>query len=137
MDSVLKNPTVKLIIVLAIIALVFYLLWVFYSKLRKQQELEPIFVRKPQNGKKSGVFSNKLVPLPRSGMAYSMTLWMYVDDWDYKYGQWKHVVHKGDKDVLGSIIIAALLLCFFNQALKYFFISDFFIKFRQQLFKQV
>ena len=23
---------------------------------------------------------------------------MFIDDWDYKYGEWKHVVHKGDKD---------------------------------------
>lgn len=98
MDSVLKNPTVKLIVVLAVIAFVFYLLWRFYSKIRRQQELEPIFIRKPQNGKKSGVFSNSLVPLSRTGFAYSMTMWLYVDDWDYKFGQWKHVVHKGDKD---------------------------------------
>lgn len=98
MDSVLKNPTVRLIVIVAVVAFVIYLLYRFYSKIRKQQELEPIFIRKPQNAKKSAVFSNKMVPLPRSGSAYSMTFWMYVDDWDYKFGQWKHVVHKGAKD---------------------------------------
>ena len=23
---------------------------------------------------------------------------MWIDDWDYKYGEWKHVLHRGDED---------------------------------------
>ena len=31
------------------------------------------------------------------GLEFSYTMWMYIDDWSYKYGQWKHVMHKGNE----------------------------------------
>ena len=42
------------------------------------------------------------VPLRRSlnegdGMEFSYMLWMFIDDFDYKKGQWKHVFHKGNE----------------------------------------
>lgn len=30
------------------------------------------------------------------GLEMTYVFWMYVDDWAYKYGQWKHVMHKGN-----------------------------------------
>ena len=40
------------------------------------------------------------IPLRRSlnedGMEFSYMLWMFIDDFDYKKGQWKHVFHKGN-----------------------------------------
>merc|ERR1711991_242911 len=31
-----------------------------------------------------------------SGLEFSYAFWMHIDDWAYKYGQWKHVFHKGN-----------------------------------------
>ncbi len=31
-----------------------------------------------------------------AGLEFTYGFWMYVDDWAYKYGQWKHVMHKGN-----------------------------------------
>ena len=31
-----------------------------------------------------------------SGLEFSYSFWMYIDDWSCKYGQWKHVMHKGN-----------------------------------------
>jgi hypothetical protein len=31
------------------------------------------------------------------GLEFSYMMWMYIDDWSYKYGEWKHVLHKGNE----------------------------------------
>lgn len=41
------------------------------------------------------------IPLRRSlnesdGMEFSYMLWMFIDDYEYKKGEWKHVFHKGN-----------------------------------------
>jgi hypothetical protein len=30
------------------------------------------------------------------GLEFSYSFWLYIDDWAYKYGEWKHVMHKGN-----------------------------------------
>ena len=30
------------------------------------------------------------------GLEFSYVFWIYIDDWSYKFGQWKHVLHKGN-----------------------------------------
>ena len=30
------------------------------------------------------------------GLEFSYIFWMFIDDWSVKYGQWKHVMHKGN-----------------------------------------
>lgn len=30
------------------------------------------------------------------GLEFSYTFWMYINDWSYRHGQWKHVMHKGN-----------------------------------------
>jgi hypothetical protein len=30
------------------------------------------------------------------GIEFSWSFWMYIEDWSYKYGQWKHILHKGN-----------------------------------------
>lgn len=31
------------------------------------------------------------------GLEFSYVMWMYIEDWSYKYGQWKHIMHKGNE----------------------------------------
>lgn len=33
-----------------------------------------------------------------SGVEFTYSLWINVDDWQYNYGLWKHVFHKGNED---------------------------------------
>ena len=30
------------------------------------------------------------------GVEFSWAFWMYIEDWSFKYGQWKHILHKGN-----------------------------------------
>jgi len=32
------------------------------------------------------------------GIEFSYSFWTYADDWSYKYGQWKHLFHKGNEN---------------------------------------
>ena len=32
------------------------------------------------------------------GIEFTYASWLYVNDWSYKYGDWKHVYHKGNSD---------------------------------------
>jgi hypothetical protein len=50
----------------------------------------------PQNPAKSDA-----ITLPRSsneegGLEFSYSFWTFIDDWSYKYGEWKHIMHKGN-----------------------------------------
>tara|TARA_B110000908_G_C10207891_1_gene428661 strand:- start:412 stop:1218 length:807 start_codon:yes stop_codon:yes gene_type:complete len=31
------------------------------------------------------------------GLEFTYMFWMNIDDWAYKYGQWKHILHKGNE----------------------------------------
>ena len=31
-----------------------------------------------------------------AGTEFTYCFWMYINDWSFKYGQWKHVLHKGN-----------------------------------------
>ena len=31
------------------------------------------------------------------GLEFSYAFWMFIDDWSYKYGEWKHIMHKGNE----------------------------------------
>lgn len=49
--------------------------------------------------KQSAVFQGKNLHWSQNelgGSEYSYTLWLYVNDWSYKPGQWKSIFHKGN-----------------------------------------
>jgi len=69
-----------------------------YNKIRNNQLQQPIIIRKPVNSKKSLVLSNSNIPVSHNSHGYSMTTWLWIDDWSYDYGKWKHVLHRGDEN---------------------------------------
>lgn len=32
----------------------------------------------------------------KAGLEFTYSFWMHINDWSYKYGQWKHIMHKGN-----------------------------------------
>ena len=99
-ELVKSNPVVYYSIIVCVVILILYLLFKKYNQLRKNQLKQPIIIRNPFNSKKSVVLNNKHIPVSNHG--YSLTYWLLVDDWSYKYGQWKNVLHKGDSS--GNIV---------------------------------
>jgi len=96
MIEILNNPTVRIILIIAVVFLVGTLLYIKWKQILKTQELEPIFIRKVRNAKKPGQFSGQTIPISENGNSYTFMTWLHVSDWDYRRGKWKHIFHKGD-----------------------------------------
>jgi len=93
-----ENPIIKYVFIGVISFFILYLIWKQYEKIIRKQEKEPIFIRKPKNAKKPSKYTNKYIPLPSDGNDYSVSVWLYIDKWgSWRYGEWKHILHKGDK----------------------------------------
>lgn len=89
--EVLKIAAIPIAILVIVLTL-----YKMYSTIIKWQTSEPNYMRKPVNAKKPLQISADAVKLPAAGNEYSMMFWIYINDWSYRKGQWKHVLHKGD-----------------------------------------
>lgn len=49
----------------------------------------------PQDPNMSGAITLDRSQNQSGGIEFTYLFWIYVDDWTYKYGEWKHVFHKG------------------------------------------
>jgi hypothetical protein len=76
----------------------------FYNYIRKQQGLPPVSLGggtqssgdktpSPVDGSKKTVISAGEVPIG-SGSDYGLQFWMFIKDWDYKFGQEKEIVKR-------------------------------------------
>ena len=96
-SKILNLKGTKLKILLGIIVIfIIYLVYKKYKFLLKKQKEEPLYIRSFHDSKKSLFFNNKSIPVS-SNMAYSISLWLYIDSWKYKYGEKKHIMHIGDE----------------------------------------
>ena len=102
------------------ILVVIAVIWGVYSYLKKKSMDQPFLIKEPRRGEylveiegKSllsqgtekrlnpyQVFSNDKIKPPRIGNGYSYSVWLNIDDWNYKYGQPKHIFHKGDRNAV-------------------------------------
>jgi len=55
-----------------------------------------------QNPKNSGSIPILRSKNGRHGMEFTWSVWMFVDDMTYKAGQYRHVFHKGNDDIIGT-----------------------------------
>lgn len=73
--------------------------------------LSKIFNNSKTLSKMSSATSNIVIPassLPNSGsINYSYSIWIYVDDWSYRYGEEKYIFLRG---TMGSLFIPSLTL---------------------------
>ena len=59
MIDILKNPTVRIILILLVVFVVGSYLYMKFKDLLRKQRMEPIFIRKVRNAKKPGQFSSE------------------------------------------------------------------------------
>jgi len=87
------------IITLIIIFIVLFILWIRYLYQQSQYKLKesPFIITQPINAFKSSgePVLEKKVPFPVDGLAFSYSLWIYVADWNYNFGNWKNIFLKG------------------------------------------
>ena len=88
----------KIIIVIVILVVIFIIVYYIIYAIRKNNEestYKPIIVGTPIDAwqTRPGVS----VPDPPEGMNYSYSSWVYVRDWNYKFGKWKNLLWKGNQ----------------------------------------
>lgn len=90
-----SSITFKLTIgIIAVIVIVILIWW--YRKRMISNRLNPRFFPNGKDGSKAEVIKNNLIYTPESGYEYSYFMWLYIDGMDYKYGEWKHILTKGN-----------------------------------------
>lgn len=79
----------------------------FYKQYKKWKSASPWILKATKNAKKrmvilqdpkkDGAITLNRSENERAGLEFSYTFWMYINDWGYKHGAWKHVFHKGNE----------------------------------------
>ena len=102
------NHLLLVLIGIVIVVLVFKLIEVIFDRFKSQTVGSPYLVPKTKDAQKDLVIAQDprkeaSIPLRRSlneqeGLEFSYVWWMYIEDFEYKKGSWKHVFHKGSSD---------------------------------------
>lgn len=106
-----------LVIILIIAIIVAIAMWIRYAynvTVWKSRD-SPYLITRPVNPSDSSVEGRThVVPPPVDGLSFTYSLWIYIKDWDYKFGQMKNIFTKG----LGDDICPAMFLYPRTNALK-------------------
>lgn len=85
-------------LLIGIILLCIILLVTLYNHIRNKLNKDPIFIRNPHDASIPLTIPSDIIPKSKDGISYTILFWMKINDWNTKYGKWKHVLHKGDKE---------------------------------------
>lgn len=92
--STLTKIIIVIVILVVIFIIVYYIIYAI-GKNNEESTYKPIIVGTPIDAwqTRPGVS----VPDPPEGMNYSYSSWVYVRDWNYKFGKWKNLLWKGNQ----------------------------------------
>lgn len=95
-----SSTTTKVIIWIVIVLIIILLIWWIIYAINKASQTStenPVIISSPIDAwvTRTGVS----VPQPSSGYNLSYSSWIYVRDWDYKFGKWKNIFWKGNSSV--------------------------------------
>jgi len=109
-NSMTKSPMGKVIfIIIAIIFIVFiiYIIYVAVISANQDQANSPVIV----NDVLDANIERPAFTLPQvtEGMNHSFSTWIYVKDWNYKFGQYKNILWKGNPPNVSNTSTSAAL----------------------------
>jgi len=108
------NKAFRIISITIIALIAMYIIYFIYKYIQKKRRAAPFLIKKKvradynsqknkyskKTTKRSSykfVNDKKLKKSYNGGHDYTYSFWINVEDWDYKFGQPKHVFHKGDR----------------------------------------
>ena len=71
-------------------------------KQRKYNKMNPRFLKSGKDAKKEEVISNSLIYKSSNDIEFSLFTWLYIDNIVYKFGEWKHVLTKGNRGIMSE-----------------------------------
>lgn len=108
MDSLtelINNPIIKISAIIAAIVLFLVVLYKVNKMYQLKKRNEPIFFPKPnlnnffRDTTQPFMILPAKIPMSTYGMEYSYSFWLNIDNWNYRYGKVKHVLHKGPQNI--------------------------------------
>jgi hypothetical protein len=92
----------KILTIILVIALFIALgMWIRYTYniTVGLSQNSPYLITRPVHAYASTISSKSFtVPDPIDGLSFTYSLWIYIKDWDYKFGQMKNILIKGTED---------------------------------------
>lgn len=95
-SSVTAKIISGIILVFIIIVVVYVIIWAL-NRSKESLAMSPYLVTTPVNAHSEAVAKKThKVPDPVEGINFSYSFWMYIADWNYKFGKWKNIFVKGN-----------------------------------------
>jgi hypothetical protein len=95
MIEIYNNPLFRQMLYITSILAIIYGAYIMYNKQLAYYKARPIFITAPIDSKKASIIKRSKIPLASDGYGYTLMFWMNLQDWAYRKGEWKHVMHKG------------------------------------------
>jgi len=102
----LSSKITKVVLMSVLLVILIEIFKKMYFNYKRYAKSSPYLLDGTKNAKKRLVILQDpskagSVTLERSvnesgGLEFSYSMWMFIDDWTYKYGKWKHILHKGN-----------------------------------------
>jgi len=105
LSELINNPIIKILAIIVVIVVFLVILYKVYSMYQLKKRNEPLFFPKPnlnnffRDTTKPFMILPAKIPMSTYGMEYSYSFWLNIDNWNYRYGKVKHVLHKGPQNI--------------------------------------
>lgn len=90
--------TVVAVIVSLFVLYIFYKIYNFYTSKKVTTKIYKDIVEKSRNGKEEIKVTSSEIPTSSYSNEYSISMWLLINNYDYKLKQRKHVLTRGKKD---------------------------------------
>ena len=93
-----------IILFISLVVLLIMWLWNLRSISIFNAKQSPYIITSPRNAfnKNRNPVATKNVPSPTNGLEFSYSLWIYIADWNYRFGERKNIFSKGSSAFGGS-----------------------------------
>ena len=103
----LVSKVIKVCLIGALVVFIIEMCKKLYFKLKSYGTSSPWLVKDTKNAMKRMIIEqdptkDDSITLKRSqnelgGLEFSYSMWIFIDNWEYKYGSWKHILHQGSE----------------------------------------
>lgn len=98
LNKVKDNTAFKMIFGTIMLLIVGLIIYTVVKYVMKKLSEEPLIISDPKDGKVKLIIDQSKLAISKTGSEYTYSFWIYVDDWDYKFGKPKHILHKGSQN---------------------------------------
>jgi len=89
-----------ILIFIVAVVLVYVVFWVYryYKDRNVVYRQSEVLIDGQHDATKSVIVDNRKIPLSAQGNEYTISFWIFIKDYNYRYGNTKTILYRGDKD---------------------------------------